>query len=175
MNLLLSKRQERSQVAPEHLIGVCSDLARAFMSNPIFRHKIATHDLLSYALQSSNDHLRAITSEQLRRGEMMAPSSLMPIAVADLAQTFFDFVLKHNLARTMVAMSAQQIQVIAVFLSHLQQESPKRIHISERLHLIQKQPEYKPAEEIASPEVPHFVRLQSERMVLQSTRTHSDL
>jgi hypothetical protein len=163
VELLLTKRQERSQVAPEHLIGVCSDLARAFMSNPIFRHKIATHDLLSYALKSSNDHLTPIATEQLRRGEMMAPSSLIPIATADLlAQTFFDFVLKHNLAHTMVAMSAQQIQTIAIFLSHLQQKPAKRVHISERLDLIQQKPSYTPAEEIASPEIPHFVRLQSE-------------
>ena len=133
------------------------------MSNPIFRHKIAIHDLLSYALQSSSDHLQAITTEQLRRGEMMAPSSLMPIAVADLlAQTFFDFVFKHNLAHTMIAMSAKQIQVIAIFLSHLQQKPANRVHISERLELIQQKPSYTPVEENASPEIPHFVRLQSE-------------
>ena len=114
-------------------------------------------------MQHSSEHLRTITTEQLRHGEMMAPSSLLPTAVADLiAQTFFDFVVKHNLADTMVSMSAQQIQVIAIFLSHLQRNPPKRIHISERLYLIQQKPSYTPAEEIASPEVPHFVRLQSE-------------
>ena len=121
VGVLASKRQERSQGAPEHLTTVCSDLARAFMTNSVFRHKIATHDLISYAMKHSNDHLKTITTEHLQRGDMMAPSNLLPTAIADLvAQTFFDFVVKHNLADTMVSMSAQQIQVIAIFLSHLQ-------------------------------------------------------
>jgi hypothetical protein len=72
-------------------------------------------------MQHSSEHLRTITTKQLRYGDMMTPSGLMPIAAADLiAQTFFDFVAKHNLVDTMVSMSAQQIQVIAIFLSHLQ-------------------------------------------------------
>ena len=33
---------------------------------------------------------------------------------------------------------------------------------SERLDLIQKKPSYTPVEEIASPEIPHFVQLQAE-------------
>ena len=61
VDVLLTKRQERSQGAPEHLIGVCSDLSRAFMTNSVFRHKIATHDLLSYAMQHSSEHRRTIT------------------------------------------------------------------------------------------------------------------
>ena len=138
VDVLLTKRRERSQGPPEHLIGVCSDLAGAFMTNSVFRHKIATHDLLSYAMQHSTEHLRTITTEQLRYGEMMTPSSLLPTAVADLiAQTFFDFVVKHNLADTMASMSAQQIQVIAIFLSHLQRKPPNRVHISEHLDLTQ--------------------------------------
>ena len=94
-------------------------------------------------MQHSTEHLRTITTEQMQRGDMMAPSSLSPTAVADLiAQTFFDFVVKHNLADTIVSMSAQQIQVIAIFLSHLQRKPPKRVHISERLYLIQQKPSY---------------------------------
>ena len=117
VDVVVSKRQGRPQGAPEHLIGVCSDLARAFMTNSVFRHKIATHDLLSYAMQHSTEHLRSIATEQLRHGGVMAPSALIPTAAADLiAQTFFDFVVKHNLAETMASMSAQQIQVIAIFL-----------------------------------------------------------
>ena len=59
-------------------------------------------------------------------------------------------------------MSAQQIQVIAIFLSHLQRKPSKRVHISERLDLIQQKPSYTPAEDIASPKIPHLVCLQSE-------------
>ena len=93
----------------------------------------------------------------------MAPNGLMPTAAADvIAQTFFDFVVKHNLADTMVSMSAQQFQVIAIFLNHLQRKPPKRVHISERLYFIQQKPSYTPVGEMASPEVPHFARLQSE-------------
>ena len=143
VDVLVSKRQERSQGAPEQLIGVCSDLAGALMTNSVFKHKVATHDLLSYAMENPTEHLRTISTEQLRYGEMMTPSSLLPTKTADLiAQTFFDFVLKHNLADTMVSMSAQQIQVIAIFLSHLQRKPPKRVHISERLYLIQQKPSY---------------------------------
>ena len=157
-------RREPSQGATEHLIGVCSDLACAFMSNPVYKHKIATHDVLSYAMKAPTEHLQTITTEQLQHGDMMATSSLMPAAAADvIAKTFFDFVIKHNLADTMVSMSAEQIQVIALFLSHLQRKPPKRIHISERLDLIQQKPSYTPADEIASPEIPHFVRIESEQ------------
>ena len=92
-------------------------------------------------MQHPTEHLRTISTEQLRYGEMMTPSSLLPTAVAYLiAQTFFDFVVKHNLADATVSMSAQQIQVIAIFLSHLQRKPPKRVHISERLYLIQQKP-----------------------------------
>ena len=71
VDAVVSKRQERSQGAPEHLIGECSDLARAFMANSAFRHKIATHDLLSYAMRNSTEHLRTITTAQLRHSDMM--------------------------------------------------------------------------------------------------------
>ena len=104
------------------------------MTNSVFKHKVATHDLLSYAMENPTEHFRTITTEQLQHGDLMAPSSLMPAAAADLiAKTFFDFVVKHNLADTMVSMSAQQIQVIAIFLNHLQRKPPNRVHISERL------------------------------------------
>jgi len=90
------------------------------MTNSVFRHKIVTHGLLSYAMQHATGHLSTITSDELWHGDMMAPSSLMPAAAADIiAQTFFDFVLKHNLTDTMVSMSAHQIQDIAIFLSHI--------------------------------------------------------
>ena len=161
VDVIVSKRQDQAQGAPERVISVCSDLAGALMSNAVFRHKIATHDLVSYAMQHSTEHLSTITLE--RHGEVMSPTNLLPTAVADfIAQRFFDFVVKHNLADTMASMSAQQIQVIAIFFNNLQRKPPKRVHISERLYLIQQKPEYTPAEEIASPEVPHFVRLQSE-------------
>ena len=86
-----------------------------------FRHKIATHDLLSYAMQHPTEHLSTITTDELRHGGMMAPLSLMPTAVADLlAHPFFEFVLNHNLVDTLVTMSAQQLHAIAIFLRHLQ-------------------------------------------------------
>ena len=37
--VVVSKRQEKPQGAPEHLVVECSGLARAFMTNSIFRHK----------------------------------------------------------------------------------------------------------------------------------------
>ena len=103
VHVIVNKRQERSQGAPEHVIAMCPDLARALITNSVFKHKIATHDLLSFAMQDANDHLRAITTEQLQHGDMMSSSSLLPTGTADLiAETFFDFVVKHNLAHTMV-------------------------------------------------------------------------
>ena len=114
-------------------------------------------------MRNSTEHLRTITTAQLRHGDMMTPCNLMPTAAADvIAQTFFDFAVKHNLADTVASMSAQQIQVIALFLNHLQRKPPKRVHISERLNLFRQKPSYTPAEEIALPGVPHFARLQSE-------------
>ena len=109
-------------------------------------------------------YFKTITTEQLQHVDMMAPSSLLPEAAADLiAKTFFDFVLKHNLGDTLASMSPEQIQVIALFLSYLQRKPPKRVHISERLDLIRKKPAYTPVQEIISPEIPHFVRLHTEQ------------
>ena len=97
-------------------------------------------------MENPTEHFRTITTEQLQHGDLVAPSSLMPAAAADLiAKTFSDFVVKHNLAEAMVSMSAQQIQVIALSLSHLQRKPPKRVHISECLDLIQQKPSYTPA------------------------------
>ena len=84
---------------------MCPDLARALIANSVFKHKIATHDLLSFAMKNASDHLKAITTEQLQHGDMMSSESLLPAGTADLiAETFFDFVVKHNLAHTMVRM-----------------------------------------------------------------------
>ena len=167
VDILTTKRlvqRESSQGAPEHLIEVNSDLARALMTNPVFRHKIATHDLLSYAMTDALQYFKTITTEQLQHGDMMAPGSVLPEAAADLiAKTFFDFVLKHNLGDTLASMSPEQIQVIALFLSYLQRKPPKHVHISERLDLIRKKPAYTPVQEIISPEIPHFVRLDTEQ------------
>ena len=84
-------RRDHPHGAPEHLIGVCSDLASAFMTNPVFKHKIATHDVLTYAMKEPIEHLKTITTEQVQHGDMMATSSLMPAAAADaFAKTFFE-------------------------------------------------------------------------------------
>ena len=147
-------RQEASPGATEHLLVVPKDLANAVVANTVFRHKIATHDLLTYALKDSGKYLSLITTDQLQHGDMMAPDSLMPAAAAEvIATTFFDFVVAHSLANTMQEMSSEQIQVIAVFHSHLLRKPPKRMHISERLDLIQKKPAYTPADAIVSPQV----------------------
>ena len=85
---------------------------------------------------------------------MMASDSLLPAAAAEaIASACFDFVLKYSLAHTMQQMRSEQIQVMAVFLNHLLRKPPKRIHISERLDLLQKKQAYTPADAIASPEV----------------------
>ena len=90
-----------------------------------------------------------ITSEQLEHGGIMAQGSLMPAAAAEvIATTFFDFVLKHQLADTMQRMESAQIQAIALFVSHLLRKPPKRIHLSEHWDLIQPKPKYTPVEDV---------------------------
>ena len=131
------------------MVVVADDLAQALTANPIFRHKVATHDLLSYSMKDPARYLAIITSEQLEHGDIMAQGSLMPAAAAErIAKTFFDFLVKHVLADTMASMSAGQIQVIALFLSYLERKPPKRVHISERFDLIHQKPSYTPADEI---------------------------
>ena len=163
VNILTTRRlarRETSQGAPEHLIEESGDLARALMTNPVFRHKIATHDILSYAMKDSTGYLKTVTTEQLQHGDMMAKDSLIPSAAADaIATTFFEFVFKHNLANHISTMTSEQIQVIALFLSHLLRKPPKRVHISERLDLVRQKPTYTPADAIISPHVPHFVEV----------------
>ena len=71
--------QRAPRGAPEHLIGVPDDLSRALEANPVFRDKIATHDLLSYALKAAPKYLAMVTTEQLQRGdERLSTASLMP-------------------------------------------------------------------------------------------------
>ena len=153
-------RRETSQGAPEHLINESDDLARALMTNPVFRHKVGTHDILSYAMKDSTSYLKTITVEQLQHGDTMAQDSLMPAAAADaIARTFFEFVFKHNLANHISTMTSEQIQVIALFLSHLLRKPAKRVHISERLDLVRQKHFYTPADAISSPQVPHFVKV----------------
>ena len=50
-------RREQPEGAPEHSLVVPEDLARALSANPVFRNKVATHDLLSYALKTPASHL----------------------------------------------------------------------------------------------------------------------
>ena len=108
------------------MIVVADDLAQALTANPIFRHKIATHDLLTYAMKEPAKYLAMITTDQLQQGDIMAPGSLLPAEAAEvIASTFFNFVVKHQLADTMQTMRSEQIQVIALFLNHLLQKLPE--------------------------------------------------
>ena len=43
-------RQQAPQGASEHLVGGPDDLENGLVADPVFRDKIATHDLLTYAL-----------------------------------------------------------------------------------------------------------------------------
>ena len=70
--------------------------------------------------------------------------------------------LKHSLADAMRDMTPEQIQVTALFLSHLLQKRPKRIELSERFDLLQKKPTCVPSEAVSSPPVPHFVKVAAE-------------
>ena len=63
VDVVLIRRRERAESTPEHAITMCSDLADALMTNLLFRHKVATHDLLNYAMQHPVEHLRSITTE----------------------------------------------------------------------------------------------------------------
>ena len=123
VDLLIAKRSARGATslgATEHLIVVADDLTRALMTNPVFTHKVATHDVLSYAMKNPAEHLRMISSAELKRGDAIAQCVLMPSAAAALiAKDLFDFVLQHNLAHTMASMSPEQITIIALFLGHL--------------------------------------------------------
>ena len=156
-------RVQASQGASEHLICVPDDLVAAFLTNPVFKDKIATHDLLTYALKEPGKYLAMITAEQLQHGsERIALECLMPAAAAEVVATaFFDFVRRHSLADSCQAMSSEQIQATALFLSNLLRKPPKRIHLSERFDLLQRKPVYTPAADVASPEVPHFVKVAS--------------
>ena len=114
-------RQQVPRGASEHLIGVPDDLESALVANPVFKDKIATHDLLSYALKEAPKYLATITSEQLRRGdERLSVASLMPPEAAKvITNAFFDFVQENSLAQVMQKLTSEQIQVTALFLSHL--------------------------------------------------------
>ena len=57
VDILTTKRlvwRESSQGGPRHLIEVSSDLARALITNFVFRRNIASHDLLGYAMTDAD-------------------------------------------------------------------------------------------------------------------------
>ena len=114
-------RQQALRGASEHMIGVPDDLERALVANPAFRDKIATHGFLMYALKDAPAYVAMITTEQLQRGDQhVSTASLMPPEAAKvIANALFDFALKNSLAHVMHEMSSEQVQVSAVFLSHL--------------------------------------------------------
>ena len=72
------------------MISIPDDLESVLVANPIFRNKMATHDLLNYALKARPKHLAAITTEQLQRGdERLSQTSLMPPDAAKVITAAF--------------------------------------------------------------------------------------
>ena len=61
-------RQESAEGASKHLLVVSDDLANALTANPIFRHKVATHDLLTYTMKEPRKYLAMISTDQLQHG-----------------------------------------------------------------------------------------------------------
>ena len=89
-----------SGITEDHDLETHNDLCR------IYVHKIATHNILRYVMTDPVECFRTIATEQVQRGDTMALDTLLPGATADLiAKTFFDFVVKHNLADTMTSMN----------------------------------------------------------------------
>ena len=144
-------RLQASQDASEHLVCVPDDLKTALLKSPVFKDKFATHDLLSYSLKESAKYLGMITVEQLQHGsERTALECLLPAEAAEvIAIAFFDFVHQYSLADTFQAMTSEQIQVTALFMSILLHKPPKRILHSERFDLVQRKPVYTPAADVA--------------------------
>ena len=73
----------------------CSDISpgvvasrKHVLTNPVFKDKVATHDLLTYALKEPGKYLAMITAEQLQHGsERIALECLMPAAAAVVVAT----------------------------------------------------------------------------------------
>ena len=90
-------RVQVSQGASERVICVPDDLKTAFLTNPIFKDKIATHDLLTYAFKESGKYLAMITAEQLQHGsERIALECLMPSAAAEVVASVFFSILRAS-------------------------------------------------------------------------------
>ena len=143
--------------APEHTLVVPDDLADALVANAVFRHKVGAYVLVQYALRPEEGLLSEVTQEQLRHGDVMAETSLLPsAAAAGIAAAFFDFALKYRLETALATMSSEHIQVLALFHSQLRRRPVKRVEVSERFDFIQAKPAYVEADAVASPEVPHF-------------------
>ena len=94
-----------------HLTGVPDDLEKALLANPVFRDKIATHDLLTYALKESGKYLAMITAEQLQHGDIMAHTSLMPLAAAESVASAVDFAMKYRVGASMATMASGTIGI----------------------------------------------------------------
>ena len=83
-----------------------------------------------------------------QHGDAMAPHGLLPAAAAEFtATTSIDFMVGSNLGDVAFS-SSEQIQTIALFLSHLQLKPPKREYISECMDLIHQKPTCTPTDAI---------------------------
>ncbi len=57
--------------AAGHAFIVSTDLAAPLRAHPLFRHKVAAHALVLYALGSKESFLEEITDEQLQQGGLV--------------------------------------------------------------------------------------------------------
>ena len=94
-------RQQASQGASEHFIGVPDDLEKALLANPVFKDKVATHDLLTYTLKDSGKYLAMIPREQVQRGnERVAEECVLPALAAKEVVTAFSTSSSSTLSST---------------------------------------------------------------------------
>ena len=122
------------------------------------------------AVHSTANEVKTVVM-QAKRTEKLA---LHLGAARLIATSFLEFVQQHRLHEIVCGFSERQLHVIAVFHAQLKLRPPRRVEISERLHLIEQKPLYVASASVPSPSPPHFAKVAddnsatAERAVIQA-------
>ena len=76
-----------------------------------------------------------------------------------MAEKFVEFIASSQLQEEVVAMSAEQILVLARFHRHLRERPMERLMATERFDLVRSKPRYTLAALVPSPEEPRFAKI----------------
>ena len=142
-------------------------LANALQHNPALQNPMGWWMLSLFTaspLTCSPEGAQSTSPEGVRSTQSTSPECVRSTsgfkcrlqAAERIASEFLQFVGKHDLHETVLAMTPTQVQVVAVFHAQLKARPPRRVQLTERWEFIQQKQAYVPARKVESPATPRF-------------------